>query len=145
MTTKPSVSLFTRGLSPYKQGLVCAAIVLLFHAFAYIISPEKGTTFWVNAIAILLFYALFNSVLSIASKDMNQYWFKSIITYVALCLFGGLTAWMITGVSIDDAGSFRWLYMVFTLGYIIFLSLVRAMRKIVLMAQKQDKRLRGED
>ena len=53
-------------------------------------------------------------------------------------------SWAFSGLTIDEAGSFRWLYVVFTMGYIILLAIVRSMRRIVAMAQKQDKRLRGE-
>jgi hypothetical protein len=58
---------------------------------------------------------------------------------------GGLLAYLISGLSIDEAGSYKWILFIFTFCYILFLSIVRAMKKIVTIAQKQDKRLRGED
>jgi len=48
-------------------------------------------------------------------------------------------------MSIYEAKSFRWIYIVFTFGYLLFLCILRAMRKIVHIAQKQDARLRGEE
>lgn len=45
----------------------------------------------------------------------------------------------------DEAGSFRWLYIVFALTYLVFISIVNMMRKIMEIAKKQDARLRGEE
>ncbi len=136
--------------TPYKQGIVVLVLILIINLLTLAggVGPDRffqPNIFWINTIAFLLVYALFNSILSIVTEEQNKYWGSSIITFVAICVLGGLMAWLFSGLSIDEAGSFRWIYTVFAMGYIILLAIVRSMRKIVQIAQKQDKRLRGEE
>jgi hypothetical protein len=41
---------------------------------------------------------------------------------------------------ISEAASFKWIFMVVTFGYLLFLSLMRFMRKVVFLAQQEDNR-----
>lgn len=100
---------------------------------------------WTVAAAFTLLFGVINSVLSLGAKDQNKYWGSSILSYMGVLVVGGLIAWLFSGQSIHEAKSFRWIYIVFTFGYLLFLSVVRAMRKIVQIAQEQDAALRGEE
>ena len=100
---------------------------------------------WTIAASFTLLFAVMNSVLSLGASDQNKYWGNSIIAYMAVVVAGGFIAWLVSGQNIYEAKSFRWIYIVFTFGYLLFLSIVRLMRKIVQIAQDQDARLRGED
>lgn len=136
--------------TPFIQGGVILGLILIFDLFTLIGGVGEGsffspTIFWVNTIAFILVYSLFNSVLSLAAKDQNKYFGQSIATFVAICAIGGLMAYGFSGLTIDEAGSFRWLYTVFGMGYILFLGIVRTMKWIVELAQREDKRLRGEE
>jgi heme/copper-type cytochrome/quinol oxidase subunit 2 len=53
------------------------------------------------------------------------------ISFAILLVFGGCMAWLISGVSIDDAASVKWLYVVFTIGYIVFLTIVNLIKFFV--------------
>ena len=64
---------------------------------------------------------------------------------MAVAAVGGLLAHYISGLSMDEAGHFRWLYICFTFTFLVFLSIVNLMRKIVDIAKRQDARLRGEE
>ncbi len=99
---------------------------------------------WTVAAAFTLLFGISNAVLSLGSSDMNKYWGSSIMCYMGVLVIGGSMAWLFSGQNIYEAKSFRWIYMVFTFGYLLFLCMVRAMRKIVQIAQKQDAALRGE-
>jgi hypothetical protein len=139
-----------KNFTPYKQGVVIIGLILLINllTMAAGVGPDcffKPNIYWINTIAFLLVYTLFNSILSIVTEDQNKYWGQSILTFIGLCVFGGVMAWLFSGLNIDEAGSFRWIYTVFAMGYIILLIIVRTMRKIVQIAQNQDKRLRGEE
>ncbi len=105
---------------------------------------EDPLAAWEVAFTCLLLYALIASILSLNTDDQNNYWLFSIIGFVILAAIGGLLAWKISGVSINDAGSIKWMYLVFTFGFLILLTILRTMRKIIEIAQKQDARLRGE-
>ena len=144
-----SPKLFDIEVSPYKQCLIALvaipSFILLFyipHWIGWIDVPEYQA--WTVSASMVLMFAVCNSVLSLSADNINAYWNKSIYSFVALCVIGGLIAWGVTGLSIHEAKSFKWIYVVFTFGYLFFLSIVSMMRKIVMIAQKQVKRLRGE-
>ena len=143
-------SLYAKNISPFIQAACIFGAILLFNFLSYLmkifqILPVKQGAPWVIFTSFVLFYALVNSVLSLSAPSRNKYWFQSILSYVSLLLLGGFTAYLFSGLTINEAGSYRWILVVFTMGYILFLSIVRAMKKIVTIAQKQDKRLRGEE
>ena len=97
-----------------------------------------GQAFWIIAGTSILLFAIFNSVLSLSTKDMNLYWTQSIPTYAALMVLSGSLAYLFSAMTMQEAGTFRWIFMVLTFGYLLFLSMMRFMRKIVEIAQKED-------
>ncbi|MDX1479407.1 MAG: hypothetical protein R3301_16950 [Saprospiraceae bacterium] len=99
---------------------------------------------WIIMTAFVLFFALFNSVLSLRTKNMNKYWSRSIMCFVGLIAVSVLASTILSGVSMDEAGTFRWLFVVLTIGYLVFLVIVRLMKRIVDIAIRQDEKLRGK-
>lgn len=117
-------------------------LVLLFDiGTAFVV--QTGTevaprNFWIIACTFILFYAMFNAIISLLSDNMDRYWTRSMIAYVAVAGISGLLAWGFSSLSIDEAGSFRWLYIVLTFGYLMFLTMIGMMRKIVDFAQREE-------
>jgi len=145
-----SPSPFEQEVHPVKQALVLAvalpATIVLFMIPSWLGIYDLEQHFpWTVAAAYTLLFGVANSILSLAAKNQNKYWGSSIMCYMAVLVFGGFIAWLFSGQTIYEAKSFRWIYVVFTFGYLLFLSMVRAMRKIVQIAQDQDARLRGEE
>ena len=143
-------SIFSKELDPFKQaaGVFIGTLfmMLLFKSFEWIgVSRDNSLLPWTMSASGLLFFAILNSVMSLAYKNQSQYWLRSILAYILLVAIGSLFSYFVTGVSISEAQSFRWLYIVFTIGYVVFIAIVRLIRKIVIIAQKQDKALRGEE
>lgn len=137
--------------NPALQAVSCLALILLFMLFDAATRPGPGDNAdsqsnmpWVFVLAMTLFYALFNSIFGLKSQKPVRYFGHSIYSYVGLLVVGSLLAWLFSGLTIDEAGSFRWLYVVLTFGYIIFIVISRLMKQIVEIAMKQDDRLRGE-
>ncbi len=130
-----------------------AIVIFLFGGFlAFIDSGSNdfgvGTTEknapWILMTACLLFYALCCSLLSLRTKHMNLYWRDAIFSFMGLAVASALLATALSGQSMDEAGSFRWLFVVLAIGFLVFLTIVRLIRKIVEIAIKQDDKLRGE-
>ncbi len=141
---------FKKEIHPLLQAMVVGVsipvILLLFMIPKWLGIYSLQSYFpWTVAAAMTLFFAVGNSILSLGATNQNKYWGNSIMSYMGLLLFGGFIAWLFSGLNIYEAKSFRWIYIVFTFGYLLFLCMVRAMRKIVQIAQKQDARLRGEE
>ena len=99
---------------------------------------------WILLTACILFYALCSSIFSLKAIHPNRYWRDAILSFIGLMIVSALLATVISGQSIDEAGSFRWLFVVLAVGYLVFLSIVRLMKTIVDIAIRQDDKLRGE-
>lgn len=141
---------FKQEVHPVKQVVAVSigipVVLLLFLVPTWIGIYDLPRHFpWTISAAATLFFAVANSVLSLGAQDQNKYWSNSIMSYMAIVLISCGIAWLFSGLSIYEAKSFRWIYIVFTFGYLLFLCIIRAMRKIVQIAQKQDARLRGEE
>jgi len=143
-------SILEYNISPLLQAGVILGLVVLFIlgsklvAMTGIIEIDKGTP-WLIACSLTLFYVLFNSVYSLSAEDQNKYWGLSILGYVIITVGGGLLAFLFSGVQMDVVGSYKFIYLIFTMGYILLLVIMRSMRRIVFLAEREDKRLRGED
>lgn len=146
--TKAS-SIFSKEIDPLTQAIYVFAgslmFTLLFKIFEWTgMTSAQSYLPWTMSAAGLLFYGLFNSVMSLSAENINKYWARSIMCFGGLMIVGGLVSYLISGQTISEAMSFKWLYLVFTFGYLLFLSIVRAMKKVVQIAKKQDAKLRGE-
>lgn len=137
-------------ISPFLQVAGVLVLMLVITGITSLIpAPRYSSTAhimpWVVLCGMILFFALANSILGFSATEPNKYWFQSILSFAFLLVVGGLIAWAISGVSIFKAGSVRWLYIVMTFGYLVFLSIVNLIKFFVHLAQRHDKRLRGED
>ena len=138
-------------INPFYQAGISIALGLLFMLSCLgfketmELRPEKP---WVFASTFLLFYAIFNVVFSLGAESAERYWTQAIIGFVGCILILGCLAWAISGLGINDAGSFRWIFIVITISYLIFMSIVRAMKGIVDFAQREEwnqPKLRNKD
>lgn len=93
---------------------------------------------WSIGSALMLFFALMNSLLSLKAESFVKYWGASIYSYLGLGLGTSMAAWGFSGISLNDAGSYRWIYIVVTVGFIVFLTMVNLMKIIVRFAEKEE-------
>ena len=143
-------SVFQKEISPFIQAAFAIGInVLVIILMKGIVDSgsklDDGVVLWEVSFSILLAFMLFNSVLSIPYNNRTEYFRNSIFSFLAVAGIGGVLAHYVSGISMDEAGSFRWLYIVFTFTFLVFISIVNLMRKIMEIAKKQDARLRGEE
>lgn len=139
--TKPDF--FSRIYSPFYQSgfVVCLIIFAMFVLKILNVTHTadiNASVYWVIGGAGLLFFGIFNSVISLQDGDMNVYWYKSFAAYGVLLAATWLSAQLLSGMNIDEAGTFKWIFFILTFAYLLFLSLMRAMRKVVNMAQEED-------
>lgn len=133
----------------FQLGIILVLLVFLASVMQFSMTEEQRAlspnTAWEVMASCVLFFSLVNAVFSLQTKARANYWRNSIFSFIALLLLGSGIAWLFTGVSLRDAGSIGWILFVFSFGYLIFLSIANIMRFVMELAQKQDKRLRGED
>lgn len=139
--TQPQ-SIFESEIHPYKQAGVAIATAIVFFILGAIMN-SSGTGLpdrfpWMSAGAALMMFAIFNSILSLSAKNSMKYWGESMTSYFVVMAVSGLMAWGISGQTINEAGSFRWIFGVLTFVYLVFISMMNAMKKIVTFAQKEE-------
>ena len=138
-------SVFEMDISPFRILLWNALVALLFQLIVYFNTGDQGyflpRTQYTVALSFLMVFSLFTAVLSLASLKPDDYWWKSLVSYVTLAVVTGLAAFLFSGLTPDEAGPFRWMFLVFTFGFVFLLAIFRTMRKLMAMAQKLDNRL----
>ena len=141
METK-SHPIFVKLQNPIYQGVMLIGAVLIFNIGAIAFKAagmEVEARFpWTIAASFLLFFAALNSVMSIFTKKTESYWTRSILCYVGLAAVSALIAQLFSGMGMNEAGSYKWIYIVLTIGYLVFLIILNAMRKIVDFAQREE-------
>lgn len=93
---------------------------------------------WSIGSAFMLFFALMNSLMSLRAPNFAKYWGASMYSYIGLAIATSMTAWGISGIPIREAGSYRWIYIVVTFGFLVFLSMVNFMKIIVRFAENEE-------
>lgn len=142
-TTDQKTSVFDRAYDPVIQAAVTLGAVIAFVLTAKLINlaglmdiPQRFP--WMTAASFMLLFAMGNSVFSLSSENMLKYWGRSIYSYLGLAVLSGVFAYFSSSMSIDEAGSYRWIYLVLTVGYLVFLGMMAFMRQIVDFAQKEE-------
>ncbi len=136
-------SIFAKAMNPYVQSGIILLGIFVFDLLTKacdslgLVAVDQITP-WTITVAASLFFAVFNSVFSLSSKDINAYWSKSTISYLALTGLGGLLAWAFSGLSLNAAGTYKWILIVVTVSYLVFMSIIGFMRVIVDFAQKEE-------
>ena len=141
----PKTSIYYKAYNPLHQALGIFALGVVVTLLAKVVNAlgilEVGNRFpWMSAAAFLLVFALFNSISSLSAKDLNRYWTRSMLAYAGLAIVSALTAYALSSLSINEAGSYRWIFIVLTFGYLVFLSIIGLMKFIVEFAEKEDWR-----
>ncbi len=135
-------SIYEQRFDPVKQAAIALAGVLVFNLVAKALQlggAVEGNRFpWMTAASFMLLFALFNSVFSVATDNMMKYWGRSLYSFMGLAVIAGLLAWAFSGLTISEAGSYRWIYIVVTIGYLVFLAMMAFMRQVVDFAQKEE-------
>ncbi len=134
-------SILSKAYSPPLQGaLIFGAsllVMILSKIFGGII--DVGADFcWLTALAFLLFYAVGNSVFCLSAKDINKYWISSMLVFAGLTILSGTAAYALSGMSMEAAGGYKWLMIVVVFGYLVFLSIIGFMKRIVDYAEAED-------
>ena len=140
---KSNQSFYDRASSPFVQAgatyigvLIVIAGGALIKASGLLLVSDRFP--WMTAAAFMLFFAMFNSVFALSTKNITKYFGRSIYSFLGLAVLAGLTAYLTSSLSINEAGSYRWIYIVVTVGYLVFLSMVSMMRTIVDFAQREE-------
>lgn len=146
MNTSPQLpvkSYLNKAHHPFLQAGVAGGLMVLFMLGTLLLSTVGPKGFgdhlpWIIALAFLLLFAVFNSIFCLASTQAEKYWQRSILAYMALGGFGILGAWLLSGQFLTTVGAFKWMYIVVTFCYLVFISIINFMRSVVNFAEKEE-------
>jgi hypothetical protein len=133
-------SILSKNISPLQIALGLGIIQVISIFLSQYISTNPRIA-WEVAFTFLLLFSLVNCMFSLNSKDPNKFWIQSIIAFVLYSGIGGLVAWQVSGTSIYDLESLKFMYVIFTFIFLVLMTIIRTMRKIIELAQKHDSRL----
>lgn len=136
-------SFFDKAYDPALQAGLVLGMTLGVILIAKLLNAIGITTIsqqfpWTVATSFLLFFAIFNSIISLACEDLNKYWGRSMLSFAVLAVLSGGLAWVFSSMSIHDAGTYKWIYFVLGFGYLVFLSILGFMKRIVDFAERED-------
>lgn len=128
---------------PLNQAILVfgvALVLLIGNWLVNLIAPSTIDRLfpWSIATAFMLFFALMNSLLSLRADSFAKYWQASMYSYMALALGTGLIAWGFSGIPIGEAGSYKWIYLVVSFGFLVFLSMINFVKIIVKYAEREE-------
>lgn len=93
---------------------------------------------WTIALSFLLLFAVANALFSLTADNGLAWFGRSIYAFLGLAFGNGLLAWLFSGVPVGQAGSYKSLYLVVLIGFLVFISIVNAMKNIVRFAEKEE-------
>lgn len=127
-------------ITPLKQGIAASVLILLADLVNYAGKHpnhhELASGIWTNGVAMMFFYVIINCILAVVGETKTQYFRESIYVFLGLGVFTILVSRLISGSGMDDAGSFRWLFMVLSLCYLIFIGIINTIHVLLNLAEK---------
>lgn len=127
---------------PLVQAALAAALMgtfLVLGALTTLSGGELSERWSYRTLATaLLIFAVANALMSLAAPDIGKYWRASMLSFVGLAALAILAARAFSGMWITEAGSYRWIFMVLTFGYGVFLSIMAVIRGIVNFAEGEE-------
>lgn len=134
---------FEKAKDPVMQASIILGFVVIFMTLTKVASLTGAVEFkdyfpWIISASFLLFFAVVNSIFSLTSDDINSYWIRSIICYLGLAILSAGLAYLASSVAFNDAGTIRWIFYVLTFVYLVFLSILNFMKKIVAFAEREE-------
>ncbi len=137
------MAFFERKIDPLLQAAVffgiSVAAMLLVVLFRWLGWFSIDRVFpWSVATAFLLMYAVGSSVLSLNAGSSLKYWGRSVYGFIGLAFANGGAAWLTSGLTLAEANSYRSIYIVISICFLVFLSVINLMRKIVAFAEREE-------
>jgi hypothetical protein len=134
---------------PMNQAILVLLMIVVFTLLDYSLPHvntllEVNSGSWIVATAMIFFFVILNSLIALRIVNIIPYWSRSVILYIGLLVISYGWCYFLSGKHIDEVGSFRWLWFVLTITYMVFFSIARSVKRVVDIADKQDEKLRGE-
>jgi hypothetical protein len=139
-----STSVLDKIKNPFIQALIVLVMFLVANGVVGLLNANgfdaEERMPWTLSIAFLLLFMVYNAMIGLLSNKIKRYWLYSIYAFAGLMFTSAFFAGKISGILMDEAGSYRWLFFVFCPVYLFFIVMVSLIKKIVELAEKDDTR-----
>lgn len=130
--------------SPFHQASMAGSLILIACLVDSLLKHDetfigKGTSTWTIATSIMLCFSFYNALVSLKIDKIVAYWRNSVFSLLGLMTGSYILCYLITGIHIDEAGTFRWLWLVILLTWAVFFAIARSIKRIIEIANKQDQ------
>jgi len=136
-------SILSKRIHPVKLGLITIllmiAMMLILRMSADQQLESNKLFYWEISLVFLMAYALFSCVFSLNAVNKLKYFITSILIYIAIVIIGIVTASFFSGLAIDEAASFEWMFKLFSICYLILISVFNLMSTVIELLRKQDE------
>lgn len=134
MVTENNFTFIQRKATIWVQAAAALFIAFTGMGICKLMQLQPATEYFAALVGII-FYTLFNTIISIAHESFFKYTVPSFYMYVGLLVVLLLSSKFISGVSIWDLYEYRNMVISVSLFYFIISTLVRAVRFIYEMAE----------
>ena len=123
-------------------SFVFAVLLWILGKVLALLFPEMADPYypWMISAAIILFYALFCSLLLFKTKKLIWYWSRSIYGLIGLVMLNALFAYFLSGTSIYQAESYRTVFIILIIAFIVFMTIVSSVKKVVEYTVMRDRK-----
>lgn len=122
-------------------GLLIANIIITFieklMEWSGIVATNERFP-WLSAASFLFMFAIMNSLTLLTTKEQGKYYSQSIMSFLGLAAGLAFIAYLFSSLSIWDAGSYSWIYIVLAIGYGVFFGIILMMKNVVEFAQREE-------
>ena len=133
---------FAQLSKPHVQALGALAVMVVFVLVGLGINAAGDglTDRWgyQTAATAMMMFGVGNALMSLNAPNIGKYWSASFVSYLLLAGIGVVIARLLSGFWLTEAGSYKWIYMVLTFGYLVLLSIVSMMKGIVSFAEREE-------
>lgn len=139
---------YQKFINPFYMAATAAILCLVLMILGKLagfegVAGEVGEFPWMTSASIILLFVIFSSMFSLFSENISQYYKLAIPAFVALIAANSLMAYVFSGfIWINDVGSYRGIYFILIMGYLMLQLMTRFIKKIMNVAQKEDDEFR---
>ena len=137
-------SVFAKEMNPKIIALGILGFMALVHLTIKIYDASHDDfdkiNYWIVSATFLLFFTLFNSIFGFTSNDFSKHWANSIVGFVLVAGMGIGMAWLLSGMSIGETRLFKWLYVVLTIIFLVFQSILGMIKKLIQILNRENER-----
>lgn len=93
---------------------------------------------------MLLVFIFASTMNYLRVTELKQYYQRANMGFIGLALSTGFIAYFYSGLSLSNAGYFSRIYIVLTFGFLLLMSMMRFMRYLMGVAEKEDSRIQQQ-